>query len=196
MPSPLEKPLQRAISILETHRYRYAVIGGIANQFWGIVRLTHDVDIKVLVPNTDYSAAKSVIRSAFPKRGRPHAPVEPLIVDVKIGNIVVDFLLAAPGYEENVFRRAVRRNFGNLAIWICSAEDLIVQKGIANRGKDWQDIDGILARQNNRLDIDYIENWLAEFAQVLEQPEILERYREARNRVRKIISKKKKRPEG
>jgi len=62
-------------------------------------------------------------------------------VDAQVGDITVDFLLALPGYEENIITRAVRRRMGNLALWICSAEDLIIQKVVANRPKDWQDIE-------------------------------------------------------
>jgi len=38
----------------------YSNIGGIASQYWGRVRSTLDVDIKVLVPQTDYSKAREV----------------------------------------------------------------------------------------------------------------------------------------
>jgi hypothetical protein len=33
----------------------------------------------------------------------------------------------------------------------CSAEDLVVLKVFAGRPQDWLDVEGILARQNNRL---------------------------------------------
>jgi predicted nucleotidyltransferase len=183
----LRKALRQAIASLEKHNLRYAVIGGIALQLWGKPRFTYDVDIKVLVPDTDYSAARAKIRAAFPKRARPHAPPNPLIVDAQVGDITVDFLLALPGYEENIITRAVRRRMGNLALWICSAEDLIIQKVVANRPKDWQDIEGILAEQHGRLDYDYIENWLQQFADALEQPKILRQYHDIRKRIDAIL---------
>jgi len=188
---PLEKPLRRAIALLDKHGYRYAVIGGIAVQYWGIVRLTVDVDLKVLAPQSDYAAARRKIRAAFPKRARPTLPADPLVVDTKIGNVNVDFLLALPGYEGNIIARAVRRKFGDLTVWLCTAEDLIIQKTIAGRGKDWQDIEGILGRQMKRLDFDYIETWVKQFAELLEEPEILEKYVETRDNVRKILTRKK-----
>ena len=188
---PLEKPLRRAIALLEKHDYRYAVIGGIAVQYWGLVRLTVDVDVKVLVPQTDYATARSRIRAVFPQRGRPQIPPDPLVVDTNIGGVVVDFLLAAPGYEENIITRAVRKKFGAMMVWLCTAEDLIIQKVIAGRGKDWQDIEGVLGLQMSRLDFDYIENWLKDFADILAEPEIFEKYIETRDSVRKILAKKK-----
>lgn len=67
---------------------------------WGIVRATYDVDIKVLVPDTDYTAARAALRAAFPAPAREHAPDNPLIVAVAIDDVIANFLLALPGYEE------------------------------------------------------------------------------------------------
>ena len=57
----LKLPLRTAIDFLEQHGYRYAVIGGIALSQWGVVRFTYDVDIKVLVPDVNYSAARAAL---------------------------------------------------------------------------------------------------------------------------------------
>jgi hypothetical protein len=55
-------------------------------------------------------------------------------------------------------------------------EDLIIHKAIAAREKDWIDIEGILTRQRGRLDQEHILNWLDQFAQALDRPEIVTRY--------------------
>ena len=77
MDLPIKETLRRATRFLEEQGYRYAIIGGIANQYWGTVRLTYDVDIKVLVPDTEYPKARAAIRAAFPERARPLAPPIP-----------------------------------------------------------------------------------------------------------------------
>jgi predicted nucleotidyltransferase len=174
----LEPPLREALHFLEAHGYRYAVIGGIAVTTWGIIRATRDVDLKVLVPDLDYAAVRAAIRAAFPEPGRPHAPDNPLIVSVNIEGVVVDFLLALPGYEEQIVTRAMCCNLGDLQVWVCAPEDLVIQKAIAGRARDWQDIEGVLIEQHGRLDLVYLEDWLAQFAELLEQPEILARYRD------------------
>jgi hypothetical protein len=61
----LKPILRHAIGYLEQNGYRYAVIGGIALSQWGVARYTHDVDIKVFVPDTDYPAIRNRLRSAF-----------------------------------------------------------------------------------------------------------------------------------
>lgn len=63
--------LRAAINWLESRNYRFAVIGGIANQHWGTTRITHDADLKVLVPELDYVTIHDALRTDFPDRGRP-----------------------------------------------------------------------------------------------------------------------------
>ncbi len=187
MEKPLEAPLRAAITFLEEHGYRYAVIGGVALPVWGIVRATRDIDIKVLVPETNYDTIRTALRAAFPQRARQHVPENPLIVAVDIDGVIVDFLLALPGYEELIVERAVRRDLGGWSAWICSAEDLIIQKAVAGRGKDWVDIEGILLAQHGTLDEAYIEDWLAQFAEALDKPEILAEYKRLRGQSRALV---------
>lgn len=182
----LEPPLKRAIEFLESQGFRYAIIGGIAMAQWGAVRVTNDVDIKVCVPDTDYPKVRAAIRAAFPKRARAHVPDNPLIVAVEIDGVIVDFLLALPGYEESIVTRAVRRDLGEFTILVCSAEDLIIQKAVAGRGKDWLDLEQLLVERWGRLDEDYIDKWLSDFADALAKAELVEQYREVHRRVAKI----------
>jgi predicted nucleotidyltransferase len=173
--------LRAAIAFLEQHGYRYAIIGGISLSQWGYSRYTHDVDIKVLVPNTEYSSARAIVRTAFPEPARTHAPQNPLIVSVSIQGVTVDFLLAVPGYEEQIIERAVRRDLGGWSIQICSAEDLIIQKIVAGRERDWLDVEELLIAQHGCLDQEYIAGWLFQFAEALEQPGLLERYQQLKD---------------
>lgn len=187
MTKELLPALRKAITLLEKHGYRYAVIGGIAVSIWGRTRATYDVDIKVLVPETDYPSARATIRSAFPERSRLHVPANPLIVDVKVDEVAVDFLLTVPGYEENIVTRAMCFDLDGLEVWICSAEDLIIQKAVAGRAQDWQDIEGILIEQHGHLDQVYIEGWLQQFVQALDRPEILSQYRNIQERITAVL---------
>ena len=169
--------LRHVLRVLEKRELRYALIGGIANQIWGQARFTYDIDIKVFVPDTNYRDVRETLISAFPESGRPELPMNPLIVSVKIHTVIVDFLLTTPGYEEQIVTRAVPSNIADVPVWVCSAEDLIIQKALANREKDWQDIEGVVIEQQSRLDRHYIEDWLTQFADILEKPEILNRYK-------------------
>jgi hypothetical protein len=59
---------------------------------------------------------------------------------------------------------------------LCSAEDLIVHKAVVGRPRDCQDIEGIVYRQGDLLDIEYIRLWLKEFVAALKDPELMERF--------------------
>lgn len=61
-------------------------------------------------------------------------------------------------------------------IKICSAEDLIIHKAVAGRAQDIADIESIILRQGNKLDISYIRKWLQEFSNLLETNEVIDRF--------------------
>ncbi len=186
MDKRLEGPLQQAIDFLEAQGFRYAVIGGIAVAQWGFPRATNDVDLKVLVPHTDYDGVRAALLRRFPERARLNAPANPFIVAVTIDQVIVDFLLTLPGYEEQIIERAVRRDLGGIAAWICSVEDLIIQKVVADREKDWLDLDALLREHHGKLDDAFIEDWLEQFAEVLEKPEILTKYRKLVEKIKAL----------
>lgn len=176
MADQLDQPLRAAVGFLQSRGYRYAIIGGIALTYWGVVRTTYDVDIKVLVPRLDYGTVRSELQSAFLSPARQTAPQNPLIVSVDVHGVIVDFLLALPGYEELIIERAELGSLGGWSAWICSAEDLIIQKVVAGRSKDWLDVESLLATRRDRLDTSYIEDWLGQFAEALSKPELLSEF--------------------
>ncbi len=184
MASQLEQPLQAAIGFLEARGYRYAIIGGIALTYWGVVRTTYDIDIKVLVPDMDFSALRSALRREFPETARDGAPRNPFIVSVTIHGVTVDFLLALPGYEELIIEHAEVGSLGGLSARICSAEDLIIQKVVAGRGKDWLDVESLLIVRRDLLDLTYIQHWLGQFVEALERPDLLSEYRRIEEKTR------------
>jgi hypothetical protein len=100
--------------------------------------------------------------------------------------VIVDFLLTLPGYEEQIIKRAVTRDLGGWSIQVCSAEDLIIQKVVAGRGRDWLDVEELLIAQHDKLDETYIEDWLFQFAEALEQPEMLSAYQALREKVDRV----------
>lgn len=187
MEKSLEAPLRKALIFLEESGFPYAIIGGIALAQWGVVRATLDVDIKVLVPDNDYTKMRTALRTKFPNTTRKELETHPLIVSVDIDGVSIDFFLVLPGYEENIITRAVRRDLTGWQAWICSAEDLIIQKVVAGRGKDWLDIEALLIEQHRRLDQDYIDTWLSEFAEALDDPDLIAKYRHLDQQVEKLF---------
>jgi len=78
-------------------------------------------------------------------------------------------------YERQAIERAVETDIEGVPTRVCTAEDLVIHKVIADRAQDWIDIEGVLMRQRGKLDINYIRDWLTQFAEALEKPELLTR---------------------
>ncbi len=190
MEDKLKEPLKIATQFLEQQGYRYAIIEGIALSNWGVIRVTQDVDIKILVPDTNYPAIREKILEAFPQRARMNLPRNPLIVAVNVNGVIIDFLLAIPGYEELIITRAIQRDLEGWTTWICTAEDLIIQKVVAGRSKDWGDVGELLIEQHGKLDYSYIKHWLIQFGEALENPELLNRYHEICRNVDKLYKER------
>lgn len=190
MQAHLIPPLRKAIGFLEGAGFRYAIVGGIALAQWGFARVTYDVDIRIFVPDTNYAQTRAAIRAAFPESAREHLKAHPFVVAVEIDHVIVDFLLAGPGYEEQIIERAVRKEMGGWSAWVCTAEDLLIQKVYSRRERDWPDIESLLIEQWNHLDQEYIRYWIEQFAEALQTPEILDRYQRLVSKVQQLPRKK------
>jgi len=175
--------LRKVVDFLDKEGLQYALIGGIANQIWGQARFTYDIDFKILVPSLDYELVRTVLTRAFPNPGRPDLVLPPLILSVNVDGIIVDFLLATPGFEEQLIQNAIKHTIDDLSLSICTADDLIIQKAIAGRQKDWQDIEGIVVERLTKLNQNYIEKWLREFSEILEKPGLWSNYQQIWRRV-------------
>ena len=96
---------------------------------------------------------------------------------LKVGEVDVDVAVALRGYEDALFQRAQSYEVEpGKHLNICSAEDLIIHKALAGRPQDITDIEGVIDRQRDSLDIQYIRSWLAEFSNALADTEILDRF--------------------
>ena len=66
-----------------------------------------------------------------------------------------------------------------MVIPTCSAEDLIVYKLVAGRPQDLIDVEGIVRRQRDRLDVARIREWGRQFAELKEDPNLLQPFEAA-----------------
>jgi predicted nucleotidyltransferase len=96
-----------------------------------------------------------------------------------VGEVDVDVAVALRGHEDSLFARvrSIEVEPGkHLSIW--SAEDLIMHKALAGRPQDLADVQSVIRRQGKKLDVRYIRRWLGEFSRALDDPAILERFRQ------------------
>jgi hypothetical protein len=165
---------------LTAQKIPYTIIGGIAIQRWGEPRLTKDVDVTLLVPIEETESVTTLLAQKFtPRIHDVHQFVKQTrVLPVTASNgCEVDFSFAIPGYEELLLRRSVVFEPGQgIRVQICSPEDLIIHKAVAGRPQDMSDIEGVINRQGDKLDVEYIRGWLSKFSLILETDEVLNRF--------------------
>jgi predicted nucleotidyltransferase len=172
----------REVAAFEVHRFlaglgvKYAIIGGVAVQYWGESRFTQDIDLTVSAPLDDIDGFIQSILDRFTPRiddALSFAKQNRVVLVMATNGYPVDIALGLPGYEDEVLRRAVEYSIApGSSLYICSAEDLIIHKAVAGRAQDIRDIEGIIYRQGDRLDGDYIRRWLADFSEVTGKPDL------------------------
>ena len=157
--------------------WRFCFIGGLALQRWGEPRETVDVDLTLL---TGFGGEETFIRTLL-EHFQPRIPDAELfalrnrvlLLQAPSG-VGLDIALGGLPFEEAAVRRSSLFTFpGSILIRTCSAEDLIVMKAFAARGKDWVDIEGILIRQRAQLDWQYIHQQLNPLVELKNAPHIL-----------------------
>ena len=167
--------LRRVVAFLEEQKIPYMIIGGLAIATWGEMRVTHDADFKVSI-DMPLAQFRSLVLQHFSERltNIPKHMLSPHIIHIwALPNVAADMLVSIFDYERQAIERAVEMDIQGIPTRVCTAEDLIIHKAIAERGKDWIDIEGILIRQRGKLDTVYIRDWLTQFAEALEKPELL-----------------------
>lgn len=171
--------LRQVDAFLKEHGIPYVIIGGIANAVRGEPRATHDADLKVLVQGMTIASFRALAEAQFKPYRRPWlgGAESSLIISLEVASdMIVDMLVAVLPYEELAIRRAEMIEVEGLSLPICTAEDLIIHKAIADRPKDWLDIEKILMRQSGKLDIEYVRSWLIQFADALEKPALVAQF--------------------
>lgn len=162
------------------------VIGGLAVSVWGEPRLTRDADLKVLARRDDRGRLLQLLADFTPLHADPddafrrhgiaffHDP----------SGTRIDVMLAETSFDETAIGRARSIELQpGLAMRVCSAEDLVVYKMVSVRAQDRLDVEGIIRRQGKGLDDRYVEGWLRQFEQALDDSTLIEEYRRLRKRL-------------
>ena len=149
---------EEIFSEFELRGVRYLVVGGMAVNLYGYVRLTMDLDIMVDLSDKNLSKAIDVME----KCGyTPRVPANPhefiseekrdtwieekgavvfTFIDLKKPSKQIDSFLSNPiGFEEAYSRRAVM-TIGGAKVSIASIDDLIKMKAATARPRDMEDI--------------------------------------------------------
>ena len=182
--NPLFAAALEVQGFMQKRHWPFCFIGGLALARWGEPRATQDVDVSLF---TGFGGEEPYVRellSHFTPRVRDAAEFardNRVVLFLTSNGVPVDLALGAVPFEEEVVRRASAFEFApGVSLVTCSAEDLIVLKAFAARERDWTDVEGIAARQRDRLDWDYVERQLRPLCAAKDAPDTLVRLAEIR----------------
>jgi hypothetical protein len=165
----------------EARRWGFCFIGGLAVQRWGEPRLTLDVDCTLLTGFGQEARYVDELLAAY--TGRVEGPREFALANRVLllygsSRVPLDIALGAMPFEERCITRASSFDIGNgHSLLTCSAEDLIVFKAFAGRDRDWLDVETIVLRQRQTLDVDAIWRELTPLLDLKEDVETAARLR-------------------
>ena len=171
---PLFAPLlERIAAAMTAAHVRYMVIGGQAVLHYGQSRLTEDIDITIGLGIDDWWRADALMRGAgFVPRVADYETVAVegsiLLLADRTTSIRVDAALAGSSFEEAAFARVIFHRIGSTDIAFVSPEDLVIQKIVAGRERDHDDLRRLLRKQKS-LDLVHIERWLHDFGAALDR---------------------------
>ena len=150
----------------------YVVGGSVASSLHGIPRSTQDIDIVVTLWGKDVDRFVARFESSF-------YVDRDMVMDAIRRRASFNMIHLATMYKVDVFvddrsdlvreelsrRLAVELGEPPRTVWICSAEDIVLQKldwyerGNRISERQWLDIQGVLKVQGGKLDLSYLRRW-------------------------------------
>lgn len=176
----LELELHNLVEFLSELRIAYVILGGLAVSIYGEPRLTADIDVNIMLDKTELDGflKKAKDYGFYPipsdiKRFTKKTGVIPM--KFSKGKVLgrCDFIIAENLIEYSGIKRGRLKKIGPIKARFISPEDLIIHKITSSRPRDIEDVEGILIRQRDKLDIRYINNWLKKIAIIAHKPELL-----------------------
>lgn len=186
-PESLAALLAGLARVLGASRIPFMLIGGQAVLLHGRPRLTDDIDATLGVGPEHLPA----VLKACETIGLDPLPadVAAFVADTFVlptrhapTGMRVDLVFSTLPYEAAAIARAVRVPIGGAEVPFATAEDLLIHKLFAGRPRDLEDAVGVVRRQGDALDWNYIQTWLRTFSEVPGRealPQVLSQVRKA-----------------
>ncbi len=177
----IEKLIKRIAQRLDEDKIPYMVIGGQAVLVYGRPRLTRDIDITLGIDVDDFALVEKMCKTLklnmLPEKPEDFAKeTRVLPAEEQKSGIRADFIFSFSEYERQAIKRTRPINIDNYPVKFASCEDIIIHKMVSGRAIDEEDVESILAKKRNSIDLKYIRKWLSEFGKLSEQQEILKRF--------------------
>ena len=158
----------------ESQAIPYMVFGGVANSYYGNPRQTFDIDVKILLDSEEVSSFIQNIAgicTILPEK--PSRFVEETgVLPVDIEGVRTDIVFAELPFEKEAIERSRTVLYLDVSMRMCTLEDLILQKAVSTRDRDWMDIERLVELHREDLDWAYVLGHASELAAFLDRSEI------------------------
>ena len=185
----LSSALHSLVEWLTGQKIPYVLIGGVAVSLLAKPRFTQDVDVAVSfdLDRLEELIASAAARGLVPRRQDALAFARRnrvLLLRHDATAISVDMSFIAMPFEEEMIASARVAEIGGLELRLPRPEDLIIMKVVAHRSQDMVDVE-CLIESCPTIDLTRVQQWLSQFAEVLEAPDLLDDFRALLDRLRR-----------
>lgn len=151
------------------------IIGGIAVVAAGVPRQTIDVDATVRGRDADLDEVLAVcaaegITPRIEKAREFARERQVLLLKHDATGVTIEISFAWLPFEEKALERAIETEFAGLRFRVAVPEDLIVYKAAAWRDRDRSDIERLLVRYIDAIDVPRVRGLVAEIGTALDDP--------------------------
>jgi predicted nucleotidyltransferase len=173
--------IKKIAQSLDKENIPYMIIGDQAVLVYGRPRLTRVIDITLGVDTDKLDSIKKICENLKLKilveNPEDFANTTKVIpAEESESKIRADFIFSCTPYEAQAIKNAGKIIIDDYPVKFASCEDVIIHKMVAGRAIDEEDIKSMLARNIKTLDLEYIRNWLSEFAKIEGYSRISERF--------------------
>ena len=150
---------------------------------YGEPRFTADIDVNVLLDKRDVEkflkrAAKFGFTPLFAETDKMVQETGVMALKFKKGRVEgkFDIILAENLLEYAAIRRSRHRRIASISVKVVLPEDLILHKIASSRPRDREDLQGIVSRQKDKLNVPYVERWLKRLEKADPSSHLLRRF--------------------
>jgi predicted nucleotidyltransferase len=170
--SVFEISVKELLDVLEKRNIQYYIIGGFAAIGHGFLRATEDIDITVLIEPEKFLSIYDEIEEYYQPLFRDFKDIISKLFILplrhKSTGFKIDVSFGFSLIEEKFFERSRKIKYGEIEVNVCSLEDLILQKLIAYRGRDMDDIKSLIQRNRKKIDWNYLEENIKLFERAID----------------------------
>ncbi len=158
----LEQVYKKVVLFLNSANYEYLIIGGIAAGTLGEPRVTGDVDVDIMLDQKDIpDFLDKAKKTGFmvSKKKCLRTAEQTGTFQINYGDFHIDFIIASTDLETQAFKRKKTIVLYGIKAFFPTPEDLILFKIIPGRKQDLLDVERVILRHKEKLDIGYLKTW-------------------------------------